>query len=192
MLMWIVSIMSAGVSAILYYHADITASVVAQNVLSARPRDQKSIIYAFKGVDGYTPHAPMAAMPNVTGRNLVHLVLRLVMFNVAIPDVPGNVLSHVLLAQFLSACLHVHTALVPCLVLHLAIIFRAHCDVRGFYPAVTNAHPCVARYAPLSSSVRLVDQRKSKTLRWTSSWVNRTVRLIWQKTLASSLNAAIS
>ncbi|KAJ5538073.1 hypothetical protein N7494_007552 [Penicillium frequentans] len=116
------------VYAILCYHAGIIASVIAQSVSSAHPMVQKSIMHAFKSVDGHTPHAPMAAMPNVTGRTLVFLVLRLVMFNVAIPDAPGNVLSHVLLVQFPSAYLHVHTALVPCLVPRLAIIFRAHFD----------------------------------------------------------------
>ncbi|KAJ6114997.1 hypothetical protein N7486_000775, partial [Penicillium sp. IBT 16267x] len=119
------------VSAILCYHAGIIASVVAQSVLSAHPRVQKSIMHAFKSVDGHTPHALMAAMPNATGRTRVRLVLHLVMFNVAIPDAPRNVLSHVLLAQFLCAYLHAHTALVPCLVPRLVITFRAHCDTCG-------------------------------------------------------------
>ncbi|KAJ5910118.1 hypothetical protein N7504_004761 [Penicillium tannophilum] len=101
------------------------------SVSSAHSTVQKSTMHAFKSVDGHTPHAPMAAMLNVTGRTHVFLVLRLVMFNVAILDVPGNVPSHVLLVQFLSAYLHVHTALVPCLVPRLAIIFRAHSDTCG-------------------------------------------------------------
>lgn len=169
MLMWIMSIMSADVSAILCYHVGTTVSVVAQTALSAHLKAEKSIMNAFKGVDGHTPHAPMVAIPYVTGRTLVLLALHLVMFNVATPDAPGDVLSHALLVQFLSVYLHVHTALVPCLVPRLAIIFRAHCGVRGIYSVATNAHPCVAKYAPLSDSARLVDPTISKTLRWTLS-----------------------
>ena len=140
--------------------------------------------HASKGVVVSTPHAPIPAQQNATGRLRVRHAQRPVMSSVVTPDVLKNVPSHVPLVQYQNACLRVRIVRAQCLAPLRVITFHALDDARNFYHAATNARPYVVNLVQRRNSVKHVRLTTSRIYLWTSSWVRHTKRLTWTKILA--------